>query len=102
MGEVVEGCPAEVGEVVEVCFAEVSVAVEGCPAEVGEVVEGRFAEVCFIVEGRLGKVRTSVELCARKITFLNREFIEGIENVGLAEIEIKVTPSTGYITFLFI
>lgn len=65
---------------------------ESRPAEVRVLGEGRLAEVCGLGEGRPAEVRVAVELGRRKITFLNREATERIENGSSAEIKLKITP----------
>ena len=56
--------------------------------------ESRPVEVCLLGENRPAEVRVAVEVGRRKITFLNREATERIENGSSAEIEIKVTPDS--------
>ena len=85
--------------------AEVCVLGEDRLTEVCVLGEGRLTEVRLLGEGRLAEVSVAVELGRRKITFLNREITERVENGSSAEIEIKVTPGTGsdrHITFLLI
>ena len=86
--------PAEARGLGEPRPAEVCGLGEPRPAEVCGLGEGRPAEVCGLGEGRLAEVCVAVELGRRKITFLNREAIERIENGRSTEIEIKVTPDS--------
>ena len=111
-----EGRPAEVRGLGEFCSPEVCVLgkcrspeVRGLgefrPVEVCGLGEGRLAKVCGLGEGRPAEARVAVELGRRKITFLNRDGVEGIENGRSAEVEIKVTPGSwngfDYFAFLF-
>ena len=89
-----EGRSPEIRVLGEGRLAEVRVLGEGRPAEVRGLGEGRLAEVRGLGEGRPVEVRVAVELGRRKITFLNREATERIENGSSAEIEIKVTPDS--------
>ena len=86
--------PAEVCLLGEFRPAEVRVLGEGCPAEVCGLGEGRPAEVRGLGEFRPGEVCVAVELGRIKITFLNPEANERIENGSSAEIEIKVAPDS--------
>ena len=89
-----EGHPAEARGLGEFRPVEVRVLGEGRPAEVRVLGEGRPAEVRGLGEGGPAEVCVAVELGRRKITFLNRDGVERIENGSSAEIEIKVTPDS--------
>ena len=89
-----EGRPAEVRVLGESRPAEVRGLGEGRPAEVRGLGESRPSEVRGLGKGRPAEVCVAVELGRRKITFLNCDGTEGIENGCSAEIEIKVTPGS--------
>ena len=89
-----EFCRGEVRGLGEFCPGEVRVLGEGRPAEVRVLDESRPGEVRVLGEGRPDEVCVAVELGRRKITFLNCEATERIENGSSAEIEIKVTPDS--------
>ena len=72
--------------------AEVYFLGEFRPAEVYFLGEFRPAEVRSLGEGRPAEVRVTVELGRRKITFLNCDGVERVENGGSTEIKLKVTP----------
>ena len=89
-----ESRPVEVRGLGKCRFPEVRLLGEGCSPEVRFLGESSPAEVRFLGESRPAEVRVAVELGRRKITFLNREGTERIENGSSAEIEIKVTPDS--------
>ena len=89
-----EFCPGEVCGLGEFCPGEVRVLGEFCPGELCVLGEGRPDEVRGLGEGRPDEGCVAVELGRRKITFLNHEATERIENGSSAEIEIKVTPDS--------
>ena len=100
-----EGRPPEVRGLGEGRHVEARGLGEGRPAEIRGLGEGRPTEARGLGEGRpaeargLGEFRyvevcVAVELGRRKITFLDREATERIENGSSAEIEIKVTPDS--------
>ena len=86
-GRLTEVCVLGEGRLTEVCVLG-----EGRQDKVRVLGEGRLSEVRVLGEGRPDEVCVAVELGRRKITFLNREAPERIENGSSAEIEIKVTP----------
>ena len=84
----------------EFCPDEARVLGECRPVEVCGLGECHPAEVRGLGECRPAEVRTTVERGRRKITFLNRDFVERIENGRSAEIEIKVTPGSSGLEYV--